>query len=298
MSKETAIDVIERQDWLDAAGEAIQPAVLGAFEAGGEAGQEIKNFLHGTWLGHPLHPVITDVPIGAWMTAAVLDGLELIGGKEKYAPGADAAVAVGLVGAVGAAITGLTDWSGTTGKERKVGLMHGILNGTATVLYATSFLMRKSDKSRKTAIGLSMLGYGVAGAAAYLGGHLVYGEQVGVDHTATAEEYPKDFTAVLPEGELAENSMKCVEAAEVSVLLAKKNGKIFALAHTCSHLGGPLSEGELLDDCSVKCPWHGSRFSLEDGSVLDGPATEPQPQFEVRIREGQIEVRMPETNRN
>ena len=292
MSKETAIDMIVQQDWLDTAGDAIQPAVLNAFEAGGETGQEIKNFLHGTWLGHPLHPVITDVPIGAWTTAAVLDGLELLGGEEKYAPGADGAVAVGLVAAVGAAVTGLTDWSGTTGKERKVGLMHGLLNGTATVLYGTSFFLRKSEKSRKTAIGLSMLGYGIAGVAAYLGGHLVYGEQVGVDHTAAMQEYPEDFTAVLPEKELAENSMKSVKAGEAAVLLARKNDRIFALAHTCSHLGGPLSEGELLDDCSVRCPWHGSRFSLEDGAVLDGPATEPQPRFEVRINNGQIEVRL------
>lgn len=291
MNQTTAIDVIERQDWLDTAGDVIQPAVLNAFEAGGDAGREIKNFLHGTWLGHPLHPVITDVPIGAWTTAAVLDGLELLG-EEKYAPGADAAIAVGLVGALGAAVTGLTDWTGTTKERRKVGLMHGLLNVGATALYATSFVLRRRDDSRGTAIGLAMLGYGVAGAAAYLGGHLVFGEQTGVDHTATAAEYPKDFVAVLPENELKENSMKCVEAGEIPVLLARQNGEIFAIAHTCSHLGGPLSEGKLFDDCSVRCPWHGSVFSLKDGSVLEGPATEPQPKFETRINDGQIEVRL------
>ncbi len=292
MNQETAIDVIARQDWLDTAGDAIQPAILDAFEAGGETGQQIKNFLHGTWLGHPLHPVITDVPIGAWTTAAVLDGLELLG-EEKYAPGADAAIAVGLVGALGAAVTGLTDWTGTTKERRKVGLMHGLLNVGATVLYATSFFLRRRDESRNTAIGLAMLGYGAAGAAAYLGGHLVFSEQTGVDHTAAAE-YPKDFVAVLPEKELAENTMRRVEAGEVPVLLARKNGEIFAIAHTCSHLGGPLSEGDLLDDCSVRCPWHGSVFSLADGSVLKGPATEPQPKFEVRVNNGQIEVRLSE----
>lgn len=293
MNQETAIDVIARQDWLDTAGDVIQPAILDAFKAGGETGQEIKNFLHGTWLGHPLHPVITDVPIGAWTTAAVLDGLELLG-EEKYAPGADAAIAVGLVGALGAAVTGLTDWTGTTKERRKVGLMHGLLNVGATALYATSFFLRRRENSRNTAIGLAMLGYGVAGAAAYLGGHLVFSEQTGVDHTATAAEYPKDFVAVLPENDLAENTMRRVEAGEVPVLLARKNGEIYAIAHTCSHLGGPLSEGELFDDCSVRCPWHGSIFSLEDGSVLKGPATEPQPKFEVRVNNGQIEVRLSE----
>lgn len=290
MSEETAIDIIARQDWLDTAADAIQPAVLDAFAAGGETGQEIKNFLHGTWLGHPLHPVITDVPVGAWTTAAVLDGLELLG-EEKYAPGADAAIAVGLVGALGAAVSGLTDWSDTSGKSRKVGLMHGLLNVGATALYATSLVLRRRDNSRGAAIGLSMLGFGVAGAAAYLGGHLVFGEQIGVDHTA-AQEYPQDFIAVLPESELKENSMKCVQAGEVPVLLARKDSEIFAIAHTCSHLGGPLSEGELLDDCSVRCPWHGSVFSLTDGSVLDGPATAPQPKFDVRVQNGQIEVRL------
>jgi len=139
-----------------------------------------------------------------------------------------------------------------------------------------------------------MLGYGVTTVAAYLGGQLVYGEQTGVDHTATAAEYPKDFVAVLSENELVENKMRCVTAGEIPVLLVRKDGKIFALANTCSHLGGPLSEGELMDDCSVKCPWHGSDFSLENGSVVAGPATEPQPKFDVRVHNGQIEVKLAE----
>ncbi len=291
MNQENVIDVIAQQDWLGTAGDAIQPIVTKAFDAGGETGQAIKNFLHGTWLGHPLHPVITDVPIGAWTTAVVLDSFELLG-KNKYKPGADAAIAVGLVGAVGAAVTGLTDWTGTTKKRQKIGLMHGILNLGATALYATSFFMRHRKNSRGTAICLAMAGYGVTSAAAYLGGHLVFGEQTGVDHTATAAEYPQDFVAVLPENQLAENTMRRVDAGEVAVLLARKNGEIFAIAHTCSHLGGPLSKGDLLDDCRVRCPWHGSVFSLEDGSVVDGPATEPQPKFDVRVNNGQIEVRL------
>ena len=91
MNQKTAIDFIEKQDWLGEAGDAIQPVVIKVFEAGGETGQKIKNFLHGTWLGHPLHPVITDVPIGAWTAAAVLDGLELAG-NNKYKASADAAI--------------------------------------------------------------------------------------------------------------------------------------------------------------------------------------------------------------
>lgn len=290
MKQSEVIKSIEGQDWLDKVGDVIQPKVLQVFEAGGKKGRNIKNFLHGTWLGHPLHPAITDVPIGAWTTAAVLDGLEVLGQK-KYRQGADAAIAVGLVGAAGAAASGLTDWTGTTKKKRKLGLMHGLLNLTATALYATSYILRKRN-SRGPAIGLAFLGYGVTGVAAYLGGGLVYEKQIGVDHTATAAEYPKTFIVVLAEKDLEENTMKCVQASEIPVLLARKNGKIFAIAHTCSHLGGPLSEGTLLDDCSVRCPWHNSVFSLQDGSVIEGPASEPQPKFDVRVRDGIIEVKI------
>ncbi|MFD2512568.1 Rieske 2Fe-2S domain-containing protein [Pontibacter locisalis] len=292
MGQKTMIDAIEQQEWLKTAGDAIQPAVVNAFKAGGEAGKQVKDMLHGTWLGHPLHPAITDVPIGSWTTAAVLDTMELMG-KKKYKPGADAAVAVGLVGAVGAAITGITDWTGTTKERRKLGLMHGMLNAGAAALYVTSLVLRRRKKTRGTAIGLSMLGYGVVSFGAYLGGHLVFGKQVGVDHTATAATYPEGFVSVLPENELAENTMRCVKAGEVPVLLARKNGEIFALANTCSHLGGPLSEGHLHEDGHVHCPWHGSVFDLRDGSVVHGPATEPQPRFEVRVKNGQIEVRTP-----
>ncbi len=291
MIEEKVINTITKQEWLDEVGDAVQPAVLKTFEAVGKTGQDIKDFLHGVWLGHPLHPVLTDVPVGAWSVAAVLDTCELFGNK-RYKKGSDVAVAVGLAGAVGSAVTGLTDWTGTTGKERKVGLMHALLNVTATALYTTSYFLRKQKNQRGTAIGLSMLGYGFTAVAAYLGGHLVFRQQIGVDHTATSDEYPNDFVSVLPDNELMENQMRCVKAGEVPVLLARKNGQIYAIAHTCSHLGGPLSEGDLLEECNVRCPWHGSVFSLKDGSVVDGPATASQPKFDVRINNGQIEVRL------
>ncbi|PRY12418.1 nitrite reductase/ring-hydroxylating ferredoxin subunit [Pontibacter ummariensis] len=290
MEQNTLINTIEQQEWLKTAGDALQPAVVDAFKAGGETGQQIKNALHGTWLGHPLHPAITDVPVGSWTTAAVLDTMELLGQK-KYAPGADAAVAVGLVGAVGAALSGLADWTGTTKEKRKLGLMHGMLNAGAAALYVTSLLLRRRRKTRGAAIGLSMLGYGIVGAGAYLGGHLVYSKRIGVDHSPAGARKLQDFVVVLPEKELAENSMRCVKAGDVPVLLARQEGKVFALAHSCSHMGGPLSDGDLLADGRVRCPWHGSVFSLEDGKIEQGPASEPQPAFEVRVRDGQIEVR-------
>ena len=295
MATKSIMKVIDEQQWLDDAGEAIQPVIINAFKAGGETGNKIKNFLHGKWLGHALHPIVTDVPIGAWTTAAVLDSMELCG-SEKYKTGADAAVNIGLAGAVGAAVTGITDWTGTSQAERKAGLAHAIINIGATALFLSSALLRKNESSRKTAITLSMLGYGLASFSAYIGGNLVYNQQMGVNHAASADGFPNEFTEVCSEDELPDNSMKCVQAGETKILLARKDNELFAIAHTCSHMGGPLSEGELLPDCQVRCPWHGSVFSLRDGSVVDGPATEPQPEFDVRTRDGKIEVKLKENS--
>jgi nitrite reductase/ring-hydroxylating ferredoxin subunit/uncharacterized membrane protein len=293
MASETIPKVIDQQKWLDPLGEAIQAAVHKWFEAGGDTGQLIKDLLHGTWLGHPLHPALTNIPIGAWTAALALDALEGISGRRELRAGADAAIGLGLLGAVGSAVTGLTDWSDTYGRGRKIGLVHGILNVAATGLYTGSWIMRKRRKSRAAGVSLSMLGYAVASAAAYLGGHLVFGEQVGIDHTATADRgKPEKFTAVMDDAALAEKKLTRVDANGVAVLLVRVKGKLHALAHTCTHLGGPLSEGKLVEgNTAVECPWHCSRFALEDGSVVNGPATFPEPRFEVRVRNGKIEVR-------
>jgi nitrite reductase/ring-hydroxylating ferredoxin subunit/uncharacterized membrane protein len=287
MAEPTALTIIDHQEWLDPLADQVQTAVTGAFESAGAAGQAAKNFLHGTWLGHPLHPVLTDVPIGAWTAALVMDAMEDITGERGLRKGADAAIAVGLVGAVASAVTGLADWSASDGRARKVGLMHGLLNLGGAVLYGASLALRKSDR-RAAGRGCSTLGYAVMMASAYLGGELVYSEQMGVNHSL-GQPLPKEFVPVLPEAELAEGQLRRVEANGARILLAKRNGQIYAMNEVCSHLGGPLAEGEMVD-CSVRCPWHGSRFSLEDGSVIDGPATHPQPTLHVRVREGQIEV--------
>jgi len=288
MVTEALIKTVERQEVLDQLSDKIQPLVSNAFESTGPAGREVKNFLHGTWLGHPLHPALTDVPLGAWTAALTLDAMETISGRKELGAGADAAIAVGLVGAAGAAVTGLTDWSETNGRARKVGLLHGLLNVGATALYATSLVLRRKDM-RGAGRGFAMLGYAVSSTAAYLGGHLVFSEQIGVNHAA-AQELPKEFVPVLADAELRESEMKRVDAGGVPVLLVRREGEVCALANTCSHLGGPLAEGKLEGDV-VQCPWHGSRFNVRDGSVVDGPATFPQPCFEARVREGQIEVR-------
>ncbi|MEO7960911.1 MAG: Rieske 2Fe-2S domain-containing protein [Ginsengibacter sp.] len=285
------IGYAESPEWLEGAADTIQPAVLNAFESAGNSGKAIKNFLHGTWLGHPLHPLLTDIPLGAYTTTAVMDLMELCG-NEDVRPGADTSLAIGLAGAAGAAVTGTADWTGTSGQNRRIGLMHATLNIGATLLNTASFILRRKKTNRKLAIGLSFAAYGVTTLAAYLGGHLVYGQQMGVDHTAGEGPYPLKFTDAYSDEDLQEGQMVCTKVGEIPVLLARQSGRLYAIAHTCSHLGGPLSEGELLDDACVKCPWHGSVFSLEDGRVIDGPATEHQPGFETRIRKGRIQVRL------
>jgi nitrite reductase/ring-hydroxylating ferredoxin subunit/uncharacterized membrane protein len=289
MTTREIINSIADQKWIEDSTEPLQKAVQGAFV--GDAGRDIKKFLHGTWLGHPLHPVLTAIPVGAWTVALALDALEGMSGRKECGSAADLAIGVGLIGAVGSAVTGVTDWSETDGSARRVGLLHGLLNIAATTLYTTSFVMRKRKRSRQSGIAMSMLGYAVASTAAYLGGHLVFGEQIGVDHTATADAgNPKKFTRVMADDELKENKPTRVDANGVAILLVRRKGEIYALTETCPHLGGPLSEGKLVGD-AIQCPWHKSELALEDGHVVNGPTAYPARCFDVRVRAGQIEVR-------
>jgi len=270
---------------LDRIAEPLSKAVRGAYEAAGPAGQQLKDAAHGVWLGHPLHPVFTDLPLGAWTTALALDCTA--NGDEGRRRAATFAMGVGLAGALGAAVTGLTDWSETQGQSRRTGLLHGLLNITATTLFATSWAMRQRD-SHDTGRAAAWAGYAVAIGAAWFGGNLVYDQRIGV--TNADAHLPEEFTPVLRSDALAENTMTRARVGKADVLLVRQNGRVCALAHDCAHLGGPLSEGTLKDG-SVICPWHGSEFALEDGRVLTGPSTHNQPCLEVRERDGQIEVK-------
>lgn len=279
-----------RQGWLDPIGDWLGRTVANAFAAGGETGRRVKDALNGVWLGHPLHPVLTDIPVGAWSMAAIFDAMDAARPSDAARGAALACVNVGLAGAAVAAVTGLTDWSDTNGQSRRIGLVHGLLNLSATALYTASAIARTR---RRAPAGRScaLAGYAVAGLSAYLGGHLVYHRQIGVDHAGDLA-LPDGFTQVLPEGELPDGATRKVMVGEVPVLLARRGERVWALAERCAHQGGPLSEGES-DERSVTCPWHGSRFALADGSVLNGPSTFPQPCFEARVSGGFIEVRQP-----
>jgi nitrite reductase/ring-hydroxylating ferredoxin subunit/uncharacterized membrane protein len=282
-------DLISRQSWLAPVEKVLGTVADTLFLKDVPIGEKLRNFFHGTWLGHPLHPVITDVPIGAWTAATALDLYEVSTGDERFTRGADAAVGIGLLGAAGAAITGLNDWNYTSDKPRRVGALHAVTNMAATACYLGSWWQRRNG-CRNAGLTTGFAGFAFSMVGAYLGGHLVFNERIGVNHAP--EELPDKFVPVMKESELPENKMVKGDAGGVPVMIVRSGGQIFVMAEQCSHLGGPLSEGEF-DGEKVTCPWHQSQFSIEDGSVIRGPAAYAQPCFEVRVREGQIEVRAP-----
>lgn len=271
--------------------EKLQKLVDKAFYANGSpTAQSLRNFLNGTWLGDPLHAAITDVPLGSWTAAMIFDLLDAIQHRRDLSTAADASITVGLVGALAAALAGLADWSDVDPPARRVGMFHGLLNLSATTLFATSLISRGNNRRNRGRL-LSALGFSVTLAAARLGGQLVYQHRVGVDRTS-GQTFPEDFVEVMAEPALETDKATCAEYNGVPILLVRRADRVFALAETCSHFGGPLSEGSLVGD-SIVCPWHSSRFDLADGHVINGPAVHPQPCLEARIRDGKVEVRRP-----
>jgi nitrite reductase/ring-hydroxylating ferredoxin subunit/uncharacterized membrane protein len=275
------------QPALDTIADPLSRAVKDAYASAGDAGQRVKNFAHGVWLGHPLHPVFTDIPIGAWTAGLVIDAVAAAKHDRAMQRAGDVAIAVGLAGAAAAAVTGLTDWSETNGRAQRTGLVHGLLNIAATTLYAAAYMLRKNG-SRAAGQQCAVAGYAIAAGSAWLGGDLVYDQRIGVTH-ATADD-PEEFTAVAKSDAVSEGTMIRARHEGVDALVVRQRGRVCALAHSCSHLGGPLSEGTLKDG-SVVCPWHGSEFALDDGTVINGPATQQQPAYDVRERSGSVEIK-------
>lgn len=251
--------------------------------------RKVHNLLSGTHLGHPLHPALTDVTIGAWSMSSMLDA---IGGRDAE-PAADLLLKVGLVSAVPTALSGLNDWSDTLGAERRVGMVHAVANSTALALYAASLAMRARG-DRRAGRALAWAGYGAMGIGGYLGGHLSFVQGVNVNRTAW-QQGPQEWTPLTVD-DLDDGEARRVDADGVPIMLHRHEGRVYALDATCTHMGGPLDEGSFADGC-VTCPWHGSTFRLADGEVVRGPASTPEPSYETRIRDGRIEVRVPARHR-
>lgn len=278
-----------RLGFLGPLGQVVHEWLARLVADGGQPVERAKDLLNGTWLGHPLHPPLTDVPLGAWMGASLLD-LADAGSGGQFGRAADVLIAVGCAGGLAAAATGLADWQDQVGKDRDLGTAHALLNSTALGLCSTSLALRLRG-ARGPAIGLSLLGLGAAMTGAYLGGDLVFRLGVQVNRNAFSEG-PSKWREVAEESEVVEGSFIRKQAGSNRVLLTRMEGEICAASAICSHSGGPLDELPL-EDGQLHCPWHGSRFELGSGKVTHGPATVAIPVFETRVRAGKVEIRRP-----
>ncbi|MGP3776034.1 Rieske 2Fe-2S domain-containing protein [Streptomyces sp. SDT5-1] len=246
---------------------------------------KVKNALSGTWLRHPLHPPLTDVPIGAWTMASLVD---VVAGRSG-ARVSRRLVGLGVLSAIPTAASGAADWADTYGAEQRVGAVHGVCNAAATVLQTASWLARRRDH-RCAGMALSGLGLGLTLGAAYLGGHLVFARGVGVSDTAF-QPTVDEWTDVAAFSELPDGRPVRVAPGAVPVVLVRDGDIVHALSAVCTHAGGPLDEGKVLDDGCIRCPWHGSEFRLTDGAPTRGPASVSAPRWDVKVSEGRVRVR-------
>jgi nitrite reductase/ring-hydroxylating ferredoxin subunit/uncharacterized membrane protein len=252
--------------------------------------QPLRDALHGVWLGHPLHPMLTDVPIGMWSAAGVLDAM----------PGTRRAsttlVATGCAAAVPTALSGWTDWSDLHPQHQRVGIVHAAANVTALGLYAGSLAARLGGRHARGRL-LGWAGLGVMLAGGYLGGHLSFRQAVGANHNADVlDRFPSGWQGLGSLDDLPEGTPTKRTVGGVDLLVMRRGQHVDVIANTCSHLSGPLHEGEFTVEAGqgcIVCPWHGSTFRLADGGVVHGPATSPQQRFESRVTGDMVEVRLP-----
>jgi nitrite reductase/ring-hydroxylating ferredoxin subunit/uncharacterized membrane protein len=245
----------------------------------------VKDFLNGTWLGHPVHSALTDLPIGVVTVGIVLD---LIG----QPIGGDVALLVAVITIVAAAVAGLADYTDTDGTARLRATVHATLMTTALVLFVVSLVLRAGGPADRTIpIVLVVVGYLVMSLAAAIGGDLVYLIGTHVNRHAWRGAGAKWLPLELGElPDIPEGGPTKARAGSNTLVLVRAGERIEALHETCAHAGGPLAEGRLIDGC-IECPWHGSRFRLADGHVARGPAMYDQPAYEVRRGDAGWEVR-------
>jgi nitrite reductase/ring-hydroxylating ferredoxin subunit/uncharacterized membrane protein len=279
------VERIERAGPLDPVVKTVRRIVTTALRP-----QGLRDALHGVWLGHPLHPILTDIPIGVWSAAAILDVVPGTG------PAAATLIATGCASAVPTAVTGWADWSQLHPPQQRVGLVHAGANILALGLYTASLVSRARGRSI-TGKALSFTGLGAVMAGGYLGGHLVFRQAAGANHVAdTIDLFPGGWQPLgrlddLPDGRPTKRAIEGVD-----LLVVRRGQHVDVLANRCSHLSGPLADGSFTVEqgqgCIV-CPWHGSTFRLADGAVVHGPATSPQTRFETRIDGDSVEIRLP-----
>ncbi len=280
---------LNRVPLLDKVGDKIAHTVHGAVLQGGGRVRSVVDLLHGTWLGHPLHPVLIETVIGAWTFGTVFDVISLIKRSPQSEQAADRLISMGNVAAVPTMMSGLADYSTIPHPATRAGLVHATINNIGFILQLLSAMARKRG-SRKSAIALSGTASLLMLIGAYLGGHLVYGKKVGVDHADPAEE-PASWRAAMAAEGLEEATPQRVQVEGNPVLLYRRGRQVQAIGAVCPHAGAPLENGKFYDGC-VQCPWHDSVFNLEDGRVIHGPSTYAVANYEARIHDGNVEVRV------
>ncbi|MCC9204337.1 Rieske 2Fe-2S domain-containing protein [Arthrobacter sp. zg-Y769] len=281
----TVPDKLEKAGWLDPAAGWVARTVKAAVPW-----PAVRDLLHGVPLGHPLHPLMIVAPLGAWVSAAVLDVLP---GNERAAR---TLVGMGVAAAGPTALAGAVDFSRLDTEQQRTGIVHEGANVLAVGLYSASWLLRGRGR---TGLGkaLAFTGLAATGVGGFLGGHLSYRQGAGVNRNDDFQ-VPSGWHSLGPVGAFASGVPQTARLGAVPLLVLKRtdgaaDGAVSVLVNTCSHLGGPLHEGELREvknELCIVCPWHGSTFSVESGEVLHGPATAPQPSFSTRIRDGLLEV--------
>lgn len=251
----------------------------------------LKMLANGTFLQHPLHPLLTDVPVGAWTVAILLDLIALVFGVPGLGLAAGIAIGLGVLAALAAIGTGVMDWIDVDPPEMAIGLVHATFNTIATILFAVAFFWQWATGWVVTPATfiVALVAYGVISAGAYLGGTLVYRMGVMINRNAYRHG-PQSFVNVMAASDLPENKFTRVDVKGEPVLLWRSGDKVSAVGAVCAHYGAPLEEGKRVGD-TVECPWHGSRFALADGSVKAGPATCPLPAYEAAVVDGQVRVK-------
>jgi len=286
--------LVRRQGWMEGWGDAIQGAVGGIYGALGAPGRVLKDLMHGTrFLGHPLHPAITDVPIGAWTVGVVADYAAHFTARLPTEAG-DIALAVGLLAGMLAAISGYTDFHDTFAQERRVALLHGLTMSVVQVVMFASLALRwwAGPGAHPLAVGISTAGYVLVVFGGYFGGHVVFGSATMVNHMAFVDGF-EGAAEVGASTDFPEGELRRVMASAMPVLMVRRGGQLFAISATCTHAGGPLDEGSL-DGFVVTCPWHASRFDVRTGRVRGGPATFSEPALHVVEAGGKVTVELTE----
>jgi nitrite reductase/ring-hydroxylating ferredoxin subunit/uncharacterized membrane protein len=272
----------------------IASVMRGFYGALGSPGRLLQDFLNGSWLGHSLHAVLVDVVIGGATVAVLLDLLRVIFGVTGLEEATTWTVGLVFLSALAAVVAGLTDYKDTNHDTpaRDVAGLHGLINLVATIGFGISLWLRLAD-GHDAGFWVMLVSYLVVSFGGYIGGHVVfkYGYMVNFNAFSRGKK-AAEFAAVVPLSDVPENTPTKVTFGATSVMLVRRGEVVHALKESCSHLGGPLSQGELGED-SITCPWHFSTFRLRDGAVLHGPATSRQVSYRARVSDGQVELQGP-----